>query len=569
MCINLYTCQQRLAYAKRLQQLQQAVVIKDNIHLTYKYKNQNKAIANAHSLQDKIIKSIVDNAVSGNADSIKNIDSQVEKLLTTTLENERKRIHNKKDHYIDNAVEQNSAKYSKILTNRINQEAFKLESKIESEIRSGIHKKLTEAETRQELLNKYGDTGKARIKNIIRDSIHTNESNISFIDALSKGYNYKVWMNGRGKGKTRPWHKANIITSVPIEEYFDIYGSYHAQLMYPGDLYGGAENVANCRCWLRYTNKVPENLKKKTTFNVNPSYQNIWDKTKNKIPLKENTRIIRNIEGKFVDLKDKFLSKIRKLSINYNKKSLFSRYNEKHSANSLKSKIMSDLLQKPKKKSFFNRMYTFLKNTLKNDLNKKSLTENKIPLSKKYKQVEIVQNDRFMSFDDAQKLYDLLPYEIKKYITTINLNPPTFTKTGKPILGSVNRCSPNVLNLYKTSFILSWEGYVETIYHESGHILDHSYFNKIYGISNSQLWEKAVKYDNIKYGIDNSNNEEYNIKWVSPYAKFKGLEYKKNNQNDRIYAEDFADSVRLFLKDKEQFMENFEGRYKVLKLLIG
>ena len=51
--------------------------------------------------------------------------------------------------------------------------------------------------------------------------------------------------------------------------------------------------------------------------------------------------------------------------------------------------------------------------------------------------------------------------------------------------------------------------------------------------------------------------------------KFKGLEYKKNNQNDRIYAEDFADSVRLFLKDKEQFMENFEGRYKVLKLLIG
>ena len=281
MCINLYTYQQRLAYAKRIQQLQQAVVIKDNIHLTYKYKNQNKAIANAHSLQDKIIKSIVDNAVSGNADSIKNIDSQVEKLLTTTLENERKRIHNKKDHYIDNAVEQNSAKYSKILTNRINQEAFKLESKIESEIRSGIHKKLTEAETRQELLNKYGDTGKARIKNIIRDSIHTNESNISFIDALSKGYNYKVWMNGRGKGKTRPWHKANIITSVPIEEYFDIYGSYHAQLMYPGDLYGGAENVANCRCWLRYTNKIPENLKKKTTFNVNPSYQNIWDKTKN------------------------------------------------------------------------------------------------------------------------------------------------------------------------------------------------------------------------------------------------------------------------------------------------
>ena len=123
---------------------------------------------------------------------------------------------------------------------------------------------LLETEDKRNILSeKYADTGKARLKNIVKDSIHTNESNISFIQALNEGYSYKVWMNGRSKGKTRPWHRARIIASVPIDEYFDIYGSYHAELMYPGDLNGGAENVANCRCWLRYTNNRPSNLRRK------------------------------------------------------------------------------------------------------------------------------------------------------------------------------------------------------------------------------------------------------------------------------------------------------------------
>ncbi|SEL09650.1 hypothetical protein SAMN05216439_1949 [Methanobrevibacter gottschalkii] len=82
-------------------------------------------------------------------------------------------------------------------------------------------------------------------------------------------------MNGRSKGKTRPWHKAKLIAPVPIEEYFDIYGPYgHKESMYPGDLYGGAENVANCKCWLRYTNRRPEGLSKTpNTYNIsNTSY---------------------------------------------------------------------------------------------------------------------------------------------------------------------------------------------------------------------------------------------------------------------------------------------------------
>ena len=35
--------------------------------------------------------------------------------------------------------------------------------------------------------------------------------------------------------------------------------------MYPGDLNGVAENVANCRCWLRYTNSKPSNLRRKSS----------------------------------------------------------------------------------------------------------------------------------------------------------------------------------------------------------------------------------------------------------------------------------------------------------------
>jgi len=528
MCINLYTYQQRLAYAKRIQQLQQAVVIKDNIHLTYKYKNQNKAIANAHSLQDKIIKSIVDNAVSGNADSIKNIDSQVEKLLTTTLENERKRIHNKKDHYIDNAVEQNSAKYSKILTNRINQEAFKLESKIESEIRSGIHKKLTEAETRQELLNKYGDTGKARIKNIIRDSIHTNESNISFIDALSKGYNYKVWMNGRGKGKTRPWHKANIITSVPIEEYFDIYGSYHAQLMYPGDLYGGAENVANCRCWLRYTNKIPGNLKKKIAFNSRTSSQlNKYNKSMNKVKTKIQG-MTHNIKSKFSKVKD-------------NIKDKFNLYNK------------APQLLKPKRNE---KKVSIIKEKLyKNKYGKKSKI---IP----YKDIVIVQQEHafYVDIQTVKRGYDKLPKSIKKYVKRIVINEK-YLGDGD-IQGAVQFLNSSVIELYPTLYADKFF-YEEVIWHEAGHVYDNRHI-RLFSVSKSLKWWRAVRADK-KY--INKHNFISHDGFVSKYAKNyynenKLLLYKR-------YSEDFADSVRMYISKDPNLQMLFPNRYKLLKKVLG
>ena len=312
----MYTKQQRILYAKQLKRLHELYVIKSNIHLTYKYKNQNKAIHNAHSLQDKIINAIIDDAVYGNGDKIRNIDSTISELMTTTLENERKRIHHKNDRYVDRAVELNAEKYSQILSNRINTEAIKLQRKIESELASGIHNDLSEAQTHRALKEKYGDTAKARIRNIIRDGVHTNESNISWINALNEGYSYKVWMNGRGKGKVRRWHRANIIAPVPIDEYFDLHGSYPAQAMYPGDLYAGAENVANCRCWLRYTNRRPERLgQKQTVFNIpQTSYLNTSNNTsKNTFGEKVKLKPIETIKTTISHTTKKVTSKIKNI----------------------------------------------------------------------------------------------------------------------------------------------------------------------------------------------------------------------------------------------------------------
>ena len=71
----MYTNQQKL-YAIKLKRLHDLYVVKSNIHLTYKYKNQNKAIHNAQSLQDKIINSIINDAIYGNSDKSENYTQQ-------------------------------------------------------------------------------------------------------------------------------------------------------------------------------------------------------------------------------------------------------------------------------------------------------------------------------------------------------------------------------------------------------------------------------------------------------------------------------------------------------------
>lgn len=296
------------------------MVVKDNIHLTYKYKNRNRAFKQVENLQDKIINHVIDDVLFGNVDELKNIEKTTSKIIQDTLVNERKRIHRNDNRFVNHAVKSNTEIYSKFFNNRLNNIKHSLQFRIDEELRKNSIRNLSDSEVKKILSEKYADTGKARLKNIIKDSIHTNESNISFIRALEEGYSYKVWMNGRSKGKTRAWHRANVIYSVPIDEYFDIYGSYPAQLMYPGDLNGGAENVANCRCWLRYTNKVPSNLKSKSSFNIPPNSY-LHDKNKsssNQNALKTTskiknriTRTISNIGNKIKNTGSKITEKVK------------------------------------------------------------------------------------------------------------------------------------------------------------------------------------------------------------------------------------------------------------------
>lgn len=284
--------------------LRKLMILKDNPAFTYQHSNRKQAISRLHSLQDKIVEAAVDNQVYGNSDSV-NHQKTVEQTISDALENDRKRVYKSDDNrYINTAVKLNTEKYSEILNNRLNIESVKLEAKIEEEIRKSKYNGLSEAEIKRKLTEEFKDTAKLRTANIIRDALHTNEVNIGFIHALQNGFQYKVWNNGRGKGKVRAWHRARFISSVSIDEPFDIFGSYHAEMMYPGDLNGGAENVANCRCWLSYTNNRPSNYKNKG--NSSSSRNNIKSK-QNTISVRER---IKNTVDSAISAKDKIKSTI-------------------------------------------------------------------------------------------------------------------------------------------------------------------------------------------------------------------------------------------------------------------
>lgn len=297
----MLTTRQKADYLMQVVKLRKLMILKDNPAFTYQHSNRKQAISRVHGLQDKIVEAAVDNQVYGNSDSV-NHQKTVEQTISDALENDRKRVYKADDNrYINTAVKLNTEKYSEILNNRLNIESVKLEAKIEEEIRKSKYNGLSEAEIKKRLTSEFGDTAKLRTANIIRDALHTNEVNIGFIHALQNGFQYKVWNNGRGKGKVRAWHRARFISSVPIDEPFDIFGSYHAEMMYPGDLNGGAENVANCRCWLSYTNQKPSNFRSSGSSRSSSSKQtkNTKKNTSNKNKFSkdklENTQFKRDL----------------------------------------------------------------------------------------------------------------------------------------------------------------------------------------------------------------------------------------------------------------------------------
>ena len=61
----MYTKQQQLKYLQQMQNLNKFAILKDDIHLTYQYRNRNKTRNTIHKLQDDIQNEIVDLVLDG------------------------------------------------------------------------------------------------------------------------------------------------------------------------------------------------------------------------------------------------------------------------------------------------------------------------------------------------------------------------------------------------------------------------------------------------------------------------------------------------------------------------
>lgn len=300
----MYTKQQQLQYLHQMQNLNKFAILKDDIHLTYQYRNRNKTRNTIHTLQDDIQNEIVDRVLEGEYPSRNEIltiqndfdfDKRVEDAMENLLQNERKRIHKDPSNFIDHVVETHTQQYTHFMKNRLNIEAKRVIDKAIIIEGKALDNGATTAEARQRVKKYVQNHGKARTKNIIQDAVHSQECNISFIKAIEDEWRYKVWMNGHSKSGTRAWHLSDKIDPVPIDEYFEIYGpSGKALSMYPGDLGSGAENVANCHCWLRYTNRRPSGLKGQTVFNVPESSYLNQDTRKINVRIREAIQNVGN-----------------------------------------------------------------------------------------------------------------------------------------------------------------------------------------------------------------------------------------------------------------------------------
>lgn len=275
--MKMYTKQQQLRYLRKIQHLRQFNVLKDDIHLTYQYRNRKKVTVDVHTLQDKIQEEIAERVLDGDYPTKgeirriqreHNFDETVENAVDELLTKERMRIHRQESKFVDHVVEQHTQQYTQFMKNRLTIEAGRLPEKVIVTEGKALENGATPAEARQAALDYTKNHGKGRTRNIIKDAVHSQECNVSFIKAIDDGYRYKVWMNGNRKGNTRAWHIAKYISPVPLDEPFSINGPRgRKDVMYPGDLNGGAENVANCRCWLRYTNRKPSGLNQ-TVYSV-------------------------------------------------------------------------------------------------------------------------------------------------------------------------------------------------------------------------------------------------------------------------------------------------------------
>lgn len=277
----------RLQYALYLQRLHELFVIKENIAFEYPNAHYNKAAKQIDIAVDKCL----ENNIKAVVDGTHNLESpNLDHVISEALSSQQKMLVKTEDRYIQSAVEQNTKEFTSFIQNRIEKENHSLQAKIQKEYQKKKYNDLSEEEAKNLITEKFKDHARKRSKNIVKDALHTNQSQISWTYNVNNGMKYKVWMNGQSKTGVRSWHIKSKIQPVEIDDFFDIYGPKgHARMMYPGDLNGGAENVANCKCWLHYTNIAPSNLKPRGTIQVNPNV-NLTNENKETFSANTETR---------------------------------------------------------------------------------------------------------------------------------------------------------------------------------------------------------------------------------------------------------------------------------------
>lgn len=493
----------RLQYALQLKRLHELFVIKENIAFEYQNKNYNKAAEQIDKVVDKCLNDNILNTVDGTV-SLKN--PNLDNVISEALSSQQEMLMKNPNREIRTAVEKNTREFTNFLQNRIEKENHSLQRKIEEEYNKKKYNKLSEEEAKKLIHEKFQDHGRKRAKNIVKDALHTNQAQMSWIHNLQNGYKYKVWMNGQGKSKVRSWHIKSKILPVEIDDFFDIFGPKgHAQMMYPGDLNGGAENVANCRCWLHYTNVTPSNLKPRGTIQINPA-----------IILDDETR-----------------------KINASLEELIEKGEVSHSIEILK--IPSD-----KEIHNLNEIEVFNKYVF----HKYGITI--------YESVNVVDSKAL----DIVKCYSKLkkPLKLADEIVLSQQKPYKLNDKGeKDFVGGFVKGNRKTIYLFKNDL----GELKETLVHELAHTLD-----KNFKYSNSRFYKWVFDRDKAIWNKMNVD-EKHKFVTRYAYDFYKKAIKKDSKYHHRIYSEDFAEAVKEYTFNKDFFKKRFPNKYYFIKMLLG
>lgn len=346
-------------------------------------------------------------------------------------------------------------------------------------------------------------------RRIARTEIHNAHEMGAMNTYYEMGVEYTQWSAAHDP-RTRTSHRELDGEIIPLG------GTYSNGCQYPGDTKGPLKEWINCRCGnlpfiMPYGYIAPPGKSQFRESDIMPTLD-----LYNEDILNEQNNLSKDINL----IKQKF-------------------------SNTQWDEVL-EKLDKPKKKKQYVQT-----NTLKNNFSGNS-------------KIKIKMKDDNLSEEDILRIYNNVDDNLKQFITEIEVLPEKKLSNNRWRAGRIKQNTTKMKLYYIPHF--SDSDYLNVFYHEIAHSLDYISGPEIYNISNSELWKEIFKLDK-KYNINNKKIQD-NEYYVNEYALSKSNKYK-GKQPDRIYAEDFAESVRLYFAKDPYFEKHFKFRYEFLKLLFG